>query len=169
MRKTALKNNVSKRLARPCLWALFHFLIFMLPVTGLSFLLQAASHSGEKIIRAVWNIHNKNGTGTAWAVGPSHVITNAHVFQDLTKRGATRIFLSQKDRDASISIERAIKISTTYDLALLKTRERMTHYLPIANGFSIDQDQPLYAIGYPKEFFQVTGQSERITYENHFP
>lgn len=44
----------------------------------------------------------------------------------------------------------------------------MAHHLPIANGFSKEQDERLCATGYPKEFFQIAGQSERIIYENYF-
>ena len=150
---TALKTSLFK----------FFFLTLLL---GWSCPVQAANHPGEKITRAVWNIHSKFTTGTAWAVGPYHVITNAHVFKDLAK--AARILLSQKGGSSPLPIERAVRISTTYDLVLLKTRERMAYHLPIASGFSRSRDEPLYAIGYPKEFFQIAEQSAGMTYENHF-
>ena len=163
-----MRNKASKRPAPPCYRALLHLFIFILAVAGYSPPLQAASRPGEKITKAVWNIHNKNVTGTAWAIKPHYVILNAHVFKSLIKGEVSRIFLSQKDRSTPIPIERAVRISTTYDLALLKTTERMTCYLPIADGFPTERNEPLYAVGYPEKFFQIAGQSERITFEDHF-
>ena len=111
---------------------------------------------------AVWRIHNdkpikdpkhkKYTTGTAFALGPKHFVTNAHNLRDLVVVAGVPIpgLLVSQGRGATgviRRIDRVLRLSEIDDLALFTTKREVGHWLRVAPDS--DHLTRLTAIGYP--------------------
>ena len=111
---------------------------------------------------AVWRIHNdkpiterkhkKYTTGTAFALGAKHFVTNAHNLRDLVVVAGVPIpgvLVSQGRGAAAVTrrIDQVLRLSEIHDLALFTTKREVGHWLRVAPNS--DHLTRLTAIGYP--------------------
>ena len=141
---------------------LLSFALFLFLAVGLAPLLRAGTAALDKAHLAVWRIHNdkpiedprykKYTTGTAFALGPKHFVTNAHNLRDLVVVRGVSIpgLLVSQGRGASgviRRIDRVLRLSEIHDLALFTTKQEVGHWLRVAPDSN--QLTRLTAIGYP--------------------
>ena len=129
---------------------------------GLTRPLRARTVGLDEAHLAVWRIHNdkpikdsrykKYTTGTAFALGPKHFVTNAHNLRDLVVvRGVSipGLLVSQGRGATGVirRIDRVLRVSEIHDLALFTTKLEVGHWLRVAPDS--DHLTRLTAIGYP--------------------
>lgn len=144
-----------------CLLTLFLF--------GLSHVAQAAT-SGSADFQpssAIWKVYQEGKSmATAFAIGVNRFVTNAHVVKTFVHRRSGEIRLVQKGSTAKLTWGRLLAVSMTYDLALFETKENVKDYLTIAKSFSWEQENDLYAIGYPAGSYKRVDQFNKIVYND---
>ena len=141
---------------------LLGFALVLFLAVGPAPLLRAGTASLDDAHLAVWRIHNdkpiedprykKYTTGTAFALGPKHFVTNAHNLRDLVVvRGVSipGLLVSQGRGAAGVirRIDRVLRLSEIHDLALFTTKREVGHWLRVAPDSN--HLTRLTAIGYP--------------------
>ena len=165
-------RNKKLKLKRFILLSLSVLIIFMAPILVSHPVLAARATVVDRSNAhlAIWKISNKEGaSGTAYAVGENNFITCAHVLKTFFDQGSEDISLSQEGSQRVLRVNHDYAVLTlAYDLALITTQEKVTHYFKIAKSFSKEQGKSLRKIGYPGGSFQILDQVEDMTYENQF-
>lgn len=118
---------------------------------------------------AVWQIYDEkyHSVGTAFAIRPNEFITAAHLIKGFVDNDSERIRLRREGDKTFLRMKRVLLLSTTYDLALIRTKQAVEHYLTIARHFSKEEGN-LRIIARPRGDFQTARQVEEITYEDGF-
>ena len=165
-----MEQAIKMRAAKFAFIALSILILFTL---GFSAPLQAADDDNfldlQNAHRAVWKIYGRNtklgktSVGTAFAIGPDRFVTNAHVLRALRGVSIRDIRLSQEGSSHRLRIDRLLRLSELYDLALFRTTENVTNYLGPADDFSHEFKQ-LSLLGYPAGSFRRFSQAAEVTY-----
>ena len=168
--------------ARAPKFVLVVFSFFVFSTFGFSLLAQAAESKYLKLYQAhlgIWKVQGKEpGTsyvvngGSAFAINPNTLVTNAHVFRTLQRNGVSSLgntWLYQVWSSSRRRIDKIWRISGIYDLAIIKTRERVRHYLGPAANSSLHQLTRLSLLGYPEgRSFEWISQKGRVTFDDPF-
>ena len=144
-------------------WKFFALLLFL----GLYGPAQAYAQGSSSIASAVWQIEDDSTSGTAFAIKPNRYITTAHMIKSFVDKDSGQIRLRRKGDKTYLRMKRVLLLSTTYDLALIETKQAVEYYLTIARRFSREEGN-LRMIARPKGAFQIARQEEEITYEDGF-
>ena len=100
---------------------------------------------------AVWQIVNKKRTytGTAFAIGERHFLTNAHVIEGFVDHDSKQIVLRQQGNALELTVNyHRVALSLTYDLALFTTREAVEHVLELAGRETAIRESQHRIVGY---------------------
>ena len=142
----------------------FFFIVFFF--LGSSSVSQAHSTAGSGLdYPGVWRIQNqqRNVKATAFAVESDKFITAAHVLKDFLDKNTKKMFLWKGNK--AILVTRILRISTTYDLALVQTEEEVNHHIHLSDEFNRNSIEH-YAVGYPGGEFRAIEQTVKVTFEN---
>ena len=170
-RKTpsARKSSLVISASKPILQLYICLFLLILPVLAFAHVTQAATggSAGLHPSSAVWKIHQEGKfRATAFAIGTNRFITNAHVIKAFVYRGSGEIQLVQQGSDVKLRFDKLLAVSMTYDLALFETKESARDYLTVAESFSWEQADDLYALGYPWGSFLRANQIGEIIYND---
>ncbi len=130
--------------------------------------------SQKKQVQApVWLISSSLSYGTAFAIDSNLFVTNFHVLYPMLKNSDSikKIILQQESNSSILRVNRLVRVSALYDLAIFETKEKVTNYL------SIKEDLPnplekLFVWGYPgREFKKIkkTGDFAVDNFQYTFP
>ena len=133
----------------------------------------------DRAHHAVWRIHNiqlgedfgdksTHNRGTAFAIRPNLFITNAHVIRGFRGTPLYQIKLSQKGTHRQLTVNSVRTFSYVYDLAVVRTNEKVGDYLGAADNSSMSQLKQLTLIGYPKGEFHQINQISETSYDDTF-
>ena len=112
--------------------------------------------------KATWRIDSPETRGTAFFISPHLIVTNFHVASrviDLSK-----ITLTQEGNTKTIHVEGFHRLSALYDLAILRTKESVSHYLKIKEK-SPSPKEVLRIVGYPYGSFKRINKTGRLFHE----
>ena len=165
--------------------ALVGLTLAVLVAVGLPPLLRAGAVGLDEAHLAVWRIHNYNPiterkhkkftTGTAFALSPTHFVTNAHNLRDLVIVAGVPIpgLVVSQGRGATAvirRIDRVLRLSEIHDLALFTAERKVGHWLRVApDSNHLTQ---LTAIGYPgghhRRRMRQVGRASKDSFEWEF-
>lgn len=101
---------------------------------------QALNYNYDLAISATYPVGTDRGTGTAFAVSADgYLVTNYHVIE-----GAKEVFLNYSTGEQPVKV---ISKSKKFDIALLKTNEDTSDYLPLTDNYQAGND--IFVVGYP--------------------
>ena len=129
--------------------------------------------------KAVWKLVQPEGHGTAFFIGPNHVVTNFHVINGSKESNKScsieDLYLIQGD--TRLKINKVLYVSAVDDLVILETKEPVSEYLNLSKKkrswslliqdyFNLNVIKKsylgrLFALGYPKGVKQTLIHSER--------
>ena len=132
-----------------------NYLRLLLIIVSFGYVLNVAQAKIPEDIRqaekAVWKLKLSNfmGNGTAFFIGPKHVVTNFHVIsagkdESYKSRSIKDLYLTQGYKRLKIS--KVLYASAVDDLAILETEEPVSEYLKLSEKVPSGS---LFALGYP--------------------
>ena len=112
----------------------------------------------------VWRVENDRQSylATAVAIDVDRCLMSAHVLKAFLDRDTTSIRLRQGDR--TIDVSRVLRISATYDLALVETDAFLAHHLHHSSYFAAGSVEHR-SVGYAEGTFTTLVQTEPVTFE----
>ncbi|MBC6416187.1 MAG: trypsin-like peptidase domain-containing protein, partial [Bdellovibrionales bacterium] len=120
----------------------------------------------ETVFHSVWKIEDKSGgNGTGFFIGPTKIITNFHVIDDLSSLEDIRI--TQEGTSRELRVKELVSVSIEEDLALLETEESVSDYLNLEKE-KLDSPEALYVVAYPGGEFKKINQTGVLKWNSFF-
>ena len=98
------------------------------------------------VSKSIWRINTGTGQATAFFISSNLIVTNFHVVFDVER--FSEITLTQEGNPETIHVEGFYALSFKDDLAILRTKESVSHYLKIKEK-SPESKEALHIVGYP--------------------
>ena len=112
--------------------------------------------------KAIWRIDSPETRGTAFFISPHLIVTNFHVARRMID--LSKITLTQEGNPKTIHVEGFHSLSALHDLAILKIKGRVPHYLKIKEK-SPSSKEALRIVGYPNGAFKRINKTGRLFHE----
>ena len=104
--------------------------------------------------KSIWKIESPLDSGTGFFIGPRLFVTSFHVVSSMLKsRSVKDITLFQEESPVVLRLNRILSISALHDLALIETKDSVSHYLTLGENL-LKSEESLFILGYPQGKFK---------------